>query len=73
MGMRETNKRTILKTVSWRIIATITTMTLVYLFTGRITLAFGIGMLEVVIKMVAYFFHERLWTKVKLGVREEMS
>lgn len=69
----ETNTRTILKTVSWRVIATLTTVTLVYLFTGRITLAFGIGMLEVVIKMVAYFFHERLWLKLRIGVREEAS
>lgn len=67
----ETNTRTIMKTVSWRIIATLTTMLLVYLFTGRITLALGIGVLEAVIKMIAYFFHERMWLKLRLGVHEE--
>jgi adenylylsulfate kinase len=67
----ETNKRTIMKTVSWRIIATLTTMMLVYLFTGKITLAFGIGVLEAVIKMAAYFMHERMWLKLRLGVRDE--
>jgi len=63
----ESKTKTVLKTISWRILATITTMALIYLFTKRITLSIEIGILEVVIKMIVYYFHERLWLKIKLG------
>ena len=65
--MMESRKRTILKTVTWRVIATLTTMTLVYFFTRKLTLSLGIGVLEVIIKMVIYFLHERLWLKISVG------
>ncbi len=68
--MTETKTRTILKTVTWRVLATCTTMLLVYLFTKRLTLSLGIGAVEVTIKMLIYFLHERLWLKIKLGVPE---
>jgi uncharacterized membrane protein len=66
--MIESKKRTVLKTITWRIIATLTTMMLVYFFTKKITLSLGIGILEVIIKMIVYFCHERLWLRIKLGV-----
>ena len=68
--MKESKTRTILKTVTWRILATCTTMLLVYLFTKRLTLSLGIGAVEVTIKMLIYFLHERLWLKIKIGVAE---
>jgi len=45
-------------------------MLVVYLFTKRLTLSLGIGVVEVTIKMLIYFLHERLWLKIKLGVPE---
>ena len=68
--MTESKTRTILKTVTWRVLATCTTMLVVYLFTKRLTLSLGIGVVEVTIKMLIYFLHERLWLKIKLGVTE---
>ena len=69
----ETKKRSILKAVSWRTWATITTAVLVYLFTGKFALALTIGFLEVFAKMGLYFFHERLWQKIRYGKREVPS
>ncbi|MBN1573108.1 MAG: DUF2061 domain-containing protein [Deltaproteobacteria bacterium] len=63
----ERRYRSILKTVSWRIFATMTTITIVYLFTERIVLSLEIGMVEVVSKMILYYFHERVWNLVTLG------
>ncbi len=65
--MREKNKRSVIKAFSWRLIATLTTMTLVFLFTGKIDLAFEIGAFEVSAKMMLYFFHERAWNSIKWG------
>ncbi len=66
----ETRTRSILKAISWRILATLTTMTLVYAFFRRLDLAAAVGVLEAIIKMVVYFGHERVWNRVKFGKKE---
>lgn len=64
---REKIIRTFVKTLSWRFIATLVTMFLVLLFTKRIDIALSIGVLEIVIKMLAYYTHERVWNKINKG------
>jgi uncharacterized membrane protein len=59
--------RSIVKAISWRIVGTIDTIVISYFITGKITLALSIGMIEVVTKMLLYFFHERLWNIIKWG------
>ena len=66
----ETRTRSIIKSISWRILATLVTMSLVYIFFRRLDLAATVGGLEVVIKMLIYFIHERVWNKIKFGRRE---
>lgn len=65
----ESNKRSVLKTLSWRVLSTVLTIILVYIFTGEIIIALSIGSLEVVVKFALYFFHERLWNKIRFGKR----
>ncbi|MEX1002019.1 MAG: DUF2061 domain-containing protein [Crocinitomicaceae bacterium] len=52
-----------LKTISWRIVGTIDTMVIAYLLTGELAIAFSIGSVEVVTKMILYYLHERAWNK----------
>ena len=66
-GVHEEHKRSALKTISWRIIATSTTMFLVYVFTGQWGLTAGVGIGDVLLKMIFYFLHERGWNRVKFG------
>ena len=54
-------KRHIAKTISWRIIGTLDTIILSGLITGSWTTGLAIGGVEVITKMVLYFFHERAW------------
>ena len=62
-------KRHILKTISWRIIGTLDTILLSWLITGSWKLGLTIGGVEVITKMVLYFFHERAWYKFsKFGI-----
>ena len=67
---KETKTRSIVKTISWRILATLTTVTLVYIFIGDTTIAFTVGGIEVFLKMLVYFIHERVWDKLKFGKHE---
>ena len=69
----ETKSRSILKAISWRTWATMTTAIIVFIFTGEFTLAITVGLLEVFAKMALYFFHERLWQKIGFGKKEVPS
>ncbi len=63
----ETHTRTIAKAISWRALATLTTMTIVFLFTRRIMLSLGVGLAEILAKITFYYVHERVWDKVSWG------
>lgn len=63
----ERPKRSIAKSVSWRIIGTLDTIIISWIVTGTLTLAFSIGLVELVTKMVLYFFHERIWNSIGWG------
>ncbi len=56
--------KSFLKAVSWRIVGTIDTMVISYFVTGKITLAFTIGSVEVITKTILYYFHERVWAHI---------
>lgn len=66
----ESNVRSVAKTLSWRVIATGTTATIVWLFTGELTLAVAVGGVEAVTKMLLYYIHERGWDRIRLGRKE---
>jgi uncharacterized membrane protein len=63
----EAHTRTIVKAISWRALATLTTMTIVFLFTRRIMLSLGVGLAEIIAKITFYYLHERIWEKVSWG------
>lgn len=67
---KESKRRSIIKTLSWRFWATLTTAILVYIFTGKIELAVAVGGIEIVIKMILYFLHERIWNNVNFGKKQ---
>ena len=63
----EKMKRSLVKTISWRIVGTIDTVVISLLITEKLTLALSIGLIELVSKMILYFFHERAWNKINWG------
>lgn len=64
---KETNKRSIVKGISWRVLATGTTIVIVYVFFGRLDLAIAAGVIETVLKVGLYWAHERAWFKIQWG------
>ncbi|MDY8136526.1 DUF2061 domain-containing protein [Aquimarina sp. 2201CG5-10] len=59
--------RSIAKAVSWRVIGTLDTLVVSYLLTSEIVLATSIASVDFVTKMILYFFHERIWNRIKWG------
>ena len=70
---RESHLRSLIKAISWRIIATTDTIFIVLLITclaGNCSVdsAVKIGFFEFIFKLIIYYFHERIWQKtIKKG------
>jgi len=60
-------KRSFTKSMTFRVLATLTTIALVWVFTGNMVLSLGLGFMDFVSKFVLYYFHERAWSKVEWG------
>jgi uncharacterized membrane protein len=65
--VRESHFRSIMKGVTWRVIATGTTVSIAYFITGEVHQALKIGGLEVAAKIMIYYLHERAWQTVPRG------
>ncbi|NQT89884.1 MAG: DUF2061 domain-containing protein [Candidatus Omnitrophica bacterium] len=63
----ERRLRTIIKAITWRLVATITTILVVFLFTKKIMLSLEVGGVALILKLMLYYFHERVWGKVSWG------
>lgn len=63
----ETNYRSMAKALSWRVVGTLDTVLISWIIAGDLTVAFSIGSVELITKTFIYYFHERLWNKIKWG------
>ena len=62
-------KRHICKALTWRGIATATTLSLSYCFTQDIQKAGSIALVDTILKFLFYYGHERVWYKyIKYGI-----
>ncbi len=69
--MKESRKRSVLKTISWRATATLTTMIISFFITGQIEWALKIGAFEVVAKLLLGYYHERIWQMISFGYKSQ--
>ncbi len=61
-------KRHLAKALTWRLIASLTTFIIGWIVTGDMHFGAAIGGFDVIIKIVLYYFHERMWYHSKYGV-----
>lgn len=69
LSSQDSTMRSIVKSVSWRLIGTMDTVLISYILTGEVRTAFAIGGVELITKMVLYIAHERIWNRIKFGRR----
>lgn len=70
--MTETYQRTLVRTISYRITAWLFTIFWTYWFFGNIGEATGFATLLHILLSIDYFFHERIWLKIKWGFKEQI-
>ena len=71
--MAESKRRSFVKVLSWRTTATLTTIVISYLITGKTDAALKIGAFEVVAKILLQYVHERIWSKIKFGMPKKLD
>jgi len=57
----------IFKTISWRVIGTLSTLIIAWVVTGNPFTGFKISVVEFFTKMILYYFHEKIWFKIKIS------
>ena len=62
-----TIQRSLLKTITWRIIGSIDTMVITYFITGNWKFGLAVGGIEIMSKMILYYLHERVWQRINWG------
>ncbi len=66
----EDSRRSLIKTLTYRILIILSTMTIVFLFTGDRRVTFEVTGISTLINTVLYYFHERIWNKVHWGKKK---
>ena len=63
----ESNARSIVKAVSYRLLGSSVTALILFVLTGKGGLSMIGGALDMVLKIGAYFVHERIWDHIDFG------
>lgn len=65
--MKDNIKRSLVKTISWRLVGSSATLLIAFLITGSLGASGTIAILQLITNTLLYFIHERVWDKVVWG------
>ena len=71
--MKNAKKRHLAKTITWRILATLTTTIIAWIISGDPTTGLTIGGIEFFVKMPVYYLHERFWYRSNFDLNNRGS
>ncbi len=60
----DSHTRSIGKALTWRVIAMLITAVTAWVVTGEAGVGITVGVIDSVVKIGAYYLHERAWTRV---------
>jgi uncharacterized membrane protein len=63
----DSNGRSLVKTLTWRITGSASTFTIAYLITGSFGISSVIAFVQMGVNTVLYWLHERAWARVSWG------
>lgn len=67
--MKVTKARSFIKSLTYRIFGTLSSWAVVYVITGKGSLATLVAFWETVVKVAIYYVHERVWNGITWGRR----
>ena len=66
--IKNTNRRHALKTLTWRVIGTIDTIIIAWLFLDNVGESLNFGLYDTTLKLVLYYVHEKIWYRIDFGL-----
>lgn len=60
----ESRSRTLIKSISWRLLGTLTTFGATLSITKSLNIATTVGAIELFAKIFLFYLHERIWIKI---------
>jgi uncharacterized membrane protein len=63
----DTTRRSVIKTISWRITGSSATFLIAYLISGNMSIAGTIAVIQLTANTILYYIHERIWNKIRWG------
>ena len=70
---KETLKRSVIKTIGYRLVILTLDFGFIYLFTGKLKIAFGFMIVSNLYTTLGYFLYERAWDRIEWGKTELLS
>src|SRR5438045_265778 len=70
MGMVQ-RKRHLAKALTYRVFGSAATAGIAYVATGDMRIGASVGIIDSVVKVGAYYLHERVWYRIRWGIRAE--
>jgi len=67
----ETSKRAWVKSITWRILGVFILWGITWLFTKDLKTVTGVTLVFHSIRVVLYYFHERLWNNIDWGYKKQ--
>jgi uncharacterized membrane protein len=75
--LNDSRVRHLIKTITWRAIASLITFGLAWVFFREdpfaASKAAGVALTETVVKMLLYYLHERAWFRVEINLKNSES
>lgn len=59
--------RSLAKAISWRFFGNLISFVIIYELTHNGKLALAASGIELIVKIILYYYHERVWNKIKWG------
>ena len=63
-------KRHLAKALTYRVLGSAGTAAIAYVATGDVRIGASVGAIDSIVKIGIYYAHERVWYRIKWGVRE---
>ena len=57
-------RKSIVKAISWRFLTSLIIFATVYLFTNETMLSVNVTIIDIILKLILYYAHERAWMRV---------
>ncbi|RMG28830.1 MAG: DUF2061 domain-containing protein [Bacteroidetes bacterium] len=65
--LQESKFRSLVKGVTYRLLATFATFSVAFVFTGNVSTSIKVGLIDSVVKFVIYYLNERGWNQISWG------